>query len=177
MTAWTDAAIIAAALLALAAYFRNLRSDLAQSLEGLGGRVDEVGAGLQRRLDDLVSVTQLNTQALSTLLPSVILREDAQANRQTLDTLVAKLLDALTATIAHEREWENPLTSEEVQRLQDYQERLTVGAALTPEALSDMKGLADRVHAERPDDASSLALGLLAALFFALIASKPSSKT
>ncbi len=155
--------------------FRNWRADLTHALEGLGGRVDEVGAVLQRRLDDLASVAQLNTQALSTLLPSVILREDAQANRQTLDTLMAKLLDALSATVAHEHEWENPLSTEEGRRLQDYRKRLTVGADLPPDALSDMKVLADRVHAERPDDASSLALGLLAALLSTLALSSHSS--
>ncbi len=77
--------------------------------------------------------------------------------------------------IADEHEWENPLSTEEGRRLQDYRKRLTVGADLPPDALSDMKVLADRVHAERPDDASSLALGLLAALLSTLALSSHSS--
>jgi hypothetical protein len=164
LSTWTDIAVIVGTVVAAVAligtWLGGLRAELRRSLQDVG-----------QRIDDVTVVTQLNTQALSILLPSVTLRADAKANRNALDSLAPKLMDALASTIAQEHHWHNPLTRDELQRLESYKERLEQHRELTPDELRDMKDLADRVHAEHPDDKSSLTLALLAGLFLALLLS------
>ena len=135
MAPWVDVAIIVGTVLAAVAFItmslRNLRGDLDGSVQALRGDVNRIAQDwgirvdhLGQRLDNVAAVTQLSTLAMSVLLPSVRLREDAQANRQTLDTLVPELVAALTTTITRERVWENPLEAHELGRLEDDRRRL-----------------------------------------------------
>lgn len=144
-------------------YFRRLDGQITGKVDQVSNRVDHLETHLTR-LDGNLTMMALG---FSHILPSLEVKEGHDM-QDVIRDMRTQLTSIVRESIRLESVLHNPLSPEELERMQQYHDVIAAGHPLSEDQARDMNGLAERMKADHPDEPVFNSLLLVTALLLAI---------